>query len=97
MLFYNLPKVWPYRFLQFATKNRFFSFLAFNELVKCGTQIEASGNNIETGLAVIAAINEDEKTTAVMLSNFDDETSNVVLDMNKPSDKRYGLLLGIPA
>ena len=62
-------------------KKPFYTFVAYNQLIKCGTQVEALGSKQETGLGVVAAVNNEEKTCAVLLSNFEDETSRVVLDL----------------
>ena len=58
-----------------------YSFIAYNELVKCGTQIAAAGSNRETGLGITAATNDNTGMTAVIISNFDDENSRFILNM----------------
>lgn len=55
------------------------TFVAFHQLVACGQRIAVSGNRLETGLAISAAANVKGGTTAVLLSNFEDEASGVVL------------------
>ena len=62
-------------------KKPFYSLVAYNELVKCGTQIETSGSNRETGTGITAATNKETGITAVVISNFDDENTHFVLDM----------------
>ena len=46
-----------------------------------GTQIATTGNKRETGLGITAAINENKKTVAVLLSNFEDGASDILLDI----------------
>ncbi|MCF7817607.1 MAG: hypothetical protein K9M54_06975 [Kiritimatiellales bacterium] len=61
---------------------QFYTFKAFHQLVQCGTRIETSGNNRKTGLGVVAAVNTETGTTAVLLSNLDDKSSKFKLELN---------------
>ncbi len=63
-------------------KKPFYAFEAYNKLMKYGSRIDAIGNNRETGLGIIAAVNTKNLTTAVLLSNFEDEASRFVLKLN---------------
>jgi xylan 1,4-beta-xylosidase len=66
-----------------------FTFSAFNRLVECGTRIHVTGNNRETGLGITGAVNMEKQTTAVLLSNFQDESSRYLLDLkNLPASGR---------
>lgn len=62
-------------------KKPLYTFEAFNHLVKCGTRIAVSGNHRETGVGIIAAVNKETGTTAVLLSNFDNNVSRFNLEM----------------
>jgi len=72
-------------------KKPFYSFVAYNQLLKCGTQVKATGDKRETGLGIVAAVNEKDNVSAVLLSNFDDKASRFVLDLkNLPiTDRLY--------
>ena len=66
-----------------------FTFRAFNRLVACGTRIQVTGNNRGTGLGIIGAVSMEKQTTAVLLSNFQDEASRYILDLkNLPASGR---------
>jgi xylan 1,4-beta-xylosidase len=64
-----------------APTKQYYTFKAFNELVKCGTRLEVSGNKRETGVGIVAAVNEKSGEAAVLLSNFEDEASHYTLEM----------------
>jgi len=69
----------------------YYSLVAWNKLVDCGTPVVVSGSDIKTGRAIFASVNNSTQTTAVLLSNFDDEASRYVLQLeNLPiADQLY--------
>jgi hypothetical protein len=75
----------PFRFRLFdiylTPIKPFYVFKAMNQLVRLGTRVAVTGNKRETGLGIIASFNEDSGEAAVLLSNFEDETSRYSLEM----------------
>ena len=69
--------------------------VAYNELVKCGTQIAASGSDRETGLGITAATNNETGVIAVVVSNFDDEKLPLCNGYEKYSASWENILFGI--
>jgi hypothetical protein len=63
-------------------KKPFYAFEAYNLLVESGTRVAATGNNRQTGVGIIAAVDTKQFTTAVLLSNFEDGASRFVLQLN---------------
>jgi xylan 1,4-beta-xylosidase len=59
----------------------FYSFAAYNRLLKYGTRIHVTGNNRESGLGIIAAADMENLSSAVLVSNFEDESSRYILDL----------------
>jgi len=70
-------------------KKPMYSFIAYNKLVELGTRVAVTGNNRETGVGIIGAVNRKTGTTAVLLSNFEDKATRFMLKMkNLPFKKQ---------
>lgn len=66
----------------------FYTFEAWNKLVQSGTPVKVTGNKIKTGLGIAATVNQSSMTTAVLLSNFEDDVPKYMLELNHlPFDK----------
>lgn len=59
----------------------FYTFVAWNRLVQCGMPVTVTGNNPATGLGIFAAVDNAKSTSAVLLSNFNDESSRFILQL----------------
>lgn len=69
-------------FDQYGVPSRQFdAFKAFHQLSQCGTRIKVTGDNRETGLGVVAAVDKKLGKTVVLLSNFDDGRSQFNLEL----------------
>lgn len=78
-------------FDQYGVPSRQFdAFKAFNQMSQCGSRIEVTGNNRETGLGVVAAADKKLGKAGVLLSNFGDEHSQFNLELkNLPLTGRF--------
>lgn len=74
----------------FKPEKPYYAFIAFNELKKLGTQLKTDACN-EDGYYALAAANENEK--AVMLVNYDRESTDVVVDTQSNGKNAYVYLL----
>ncbi len=53
-----------------APNTSFYAFKAFGEVVSRGTRVAVTGNDIESGLGIVAGVNPDAGEAAVLVSNF---------------------------
>lgn len=58
-----------------APNTSFYAFKAFGDVVSCGTRVAVDGNDVETGLGIVAGVNPDSGDAAVMVSNLQGEHS----------------------
>lgn len=66
-----------------APNTSFYTFKAFGEVVACGVRAEVEGNQIETGLGIVAGVAPGGGKAAVLVSNFRDENASQWVSVNE--------------